>query len=592
MTTSLSPTVPEAALAGAPAAAPTLLDLLASTTPEGASNGIPSLGSAPAGDFAALLAPSANAAPVILSAPAPATPPAAPESAPAPQPTTARAFQLKSGNPLAPTALIELPAPVESDGESLPVDRATLEAALALVAAILPPPATPVATPQGDIAFSGDAACADNPTPGRAAEPMLRVTLTTPGGAHIFTPQLPENAAPAPSAPPVAHAEQADSQRPASPATPTTPATPAVPATPATLAVPAAPAALATPARAMRDAAPAMPVPVPAPAIAVTAASATASDLPASDSVEAQHAELEWEGGLKLSAEFVTLSRATPATASQRSTERPATKEGTHTATPMISADQTPRSEKNAVPSARMTNGRGESKSDAEITFLPTEKQGDATEQAPAGINIAKTSPAMPATQHPPHSVAAAPSVAPALPMRAELPPATTPAGAAQRAVDVVLDIVHAQAASKLQPMPSVQLRFKVGHEDLAVRVQLRDGEVHTEFRTDNAELRAAVTHEWRAVTAKPDAALRFLDPVFSAANQNNSSTTGQGGSQQQHSQQSAAQQQQHQQQQFRTQMELFGTVRRGFPAAAASADLAPVTPLTAASNHRLSAVA
>ncbi|MBI5424854.1 MAG: hypothetical protein HZA32_12300 [Opitutae bacterium] len=145
--------------------------------------------------------------------------------------------------------------------------------------------------------------------------------------------------------------------------------------------------------------------------------------------------------------------------------------------------------------------------------------------------------------------------------------PQLVAASFAKRAVETVTNVVDAQAASKLQPVPSVQLKFKFGTEDLAVRVELRNGTVRTEFRTDSPELRAAISNEWKAVAAQPESALRFLEPVVSPTS---SPQTGTGSfAQQQHQQspgQSAAQQQQQQNQQQARAQEFFGSIARSTP--------------------------
>lgn len=160
---------------------------------------------------------------------------------------------------------------------------------------------------------------------------------------------------------------------------------------------------------------------------------------------------------------------------------------------------------------------------------------------------------------------------------------------AARRAVAAVTAVMDANAESRLKSAPSVSLRFKVGHEDLAVRIEMRGGQVRTEFRTDSAELQAAVAQEWRALAASPESLLRNQEPVFVGSN--NSSSSGQGGS-------SLAQQQQQQgqssaQSQARESQDHFGRIVRRVPVALAAAD-SPLTPLTlhSANSHRLSAVA
>lgn len=209
--------------------------------------------------------------------------------------------------------------------------------------------------------------------------------------------------------------------------------------------------------------------------------------------------------------------------------------------------------------------------------FLTADKQEFKASAVEAGIGVAQKDPTMLFTPHDTLStvhpaVPALVSAVAAAPQAAGAPapepmPQLVAVSVARRAVETVTNVVEAQAVSKLQPVPSVQLKFKIGHEDLAVRVALRDGVVHTEFRTDSPELRAALQQEWKAVTAQPESALRYLEPVVSAASSQNG-TNSFAQQQQQSPGQSAAQQQQQQQQhqQARAAAEFFGSVARSTP--------------------------
>lgn len=164
-------------------------------------------------------------------------------------------------------------------------------------------------------------------------------------------------------------------------------------------------------------------------------------------------------------------------------------------------------------------------------------------------------------------------------------------AALAHRAVEAVEAVVDAQVVSRLQPVPSVALRFRVGEQDLAVRIELRAGEVHTEFRTDSPELRQAVAQEWRAMTTRTDVPARMLEPVFTNSAEGGP-TNGQsfGQSQHQHSQQQQAQQHALLRE---VPAEFFGRVGRRFPAAATESAVVPVAPATSSTSaRRLSAVA
>ncbi|MBA3849543.1 MAG: hypothetical protein C0502_06045 [Opitutus sp.] len=250
------------------------------------------------------------------------------------------------------------------------------------------------------------------------------------------------------------------------------------------------------------------------------------------------------------------------------------------------------RPEKNAAPGFEVREDFIAGKSASEKNFLSSAKPAVTPARVEAGIGVAQDDHAMPpvspapiATVHAAVPVAAlVEKIAAAEPAPLSTPPV---GGLAHRAVETVTDVVEAQAASRLQPVPSVQLRFKVGGEDLSVRVELRNGGVHTEFLTDSAELRSALAQEWRAVTARSDATVRYLDPVIMP-----SSSSGQGSSPFSHGQSSSSHHQ-HAQQQFRAQAEVFGSVGRSFSAAPQAPEpSADVAPLVLPATHRLSAVA
>jgi hypothetical protein len=147
-----------------------------------------------------------------------------------------------------------------------------------------------------------------------------------------------------------------------------------------------------------------------------------------------------------------------------------------------------------------------------------------------AGITVAKTDSTMPVALIEELRATRKPEQVAGLTMRADFPVAlppgerisdqvAAPAGQnfAERAVETVTNLVEAQFSANMQKSGSVQLRLQFGGEDLRIRVELRDGTVHTDFRTDSPELRTALTREWQTVTAHaPEQTLRYLDPVFS----------------------------------------------------------------------------
>jgi hypothetical protein len=233
-----------------------------------------------------------------------------------------------------------------------------------------------------------------------------------------------------------------------------------------------------------------------------------------------------------------------------------------------------PSAEKNAAPLLEKIVANFSSEIADGKNFLTLDSKQLTPAREKAGIAVAQTRPIM---FFAPHD--SLPAVHPTVPALVSVAPAAFDAGAAspepmptlvaaslaRRAVETVSSVVDAQAVSKLQPVPSVQLKFKFGADDLAVRVELCGGLVHTEFRTDSPELRSAIESEWKALAAQPENAGRFLEAVVTPA----SSSGGNTNSFAQHHQQSgqsAAQQQQQQQQQSRAAAEFFGSVGRSTP--------------------------
>jgi hypothetical protein len=98
----------------------------------------------------------------------------------------------------------------------------------------------------------------------------------------------------------------------------------------------------------------------------------------------------------------------------------------------------------------------------------------------------------------------------------------------AEHAVEAVLSLVERFSNTERH---AVNLQFSIGGSDLHVRVELRADEVRTAFRTESPELRAALAHEWQAVTSSGERAIRFADPVFSSATTNHDSANGDAAS-------------------------------------------------------------
>lgn len=101
--------------------------------------------------------------------------------------------------------------------------------------------------------------------------------------------------------------------------------------------------------------------------------------------------------------------------------------------------------------------------------------------------------------------------------------PASAPT-ATQHAVAAVESALDCIAHVRETGRPSVALDLSFADQTrLAVRIELRDGTVHTIFRTDSAELRQALSHEWSLAAPAAHAAdgertVRIAEPVFAPA--------------------------------------------------------------------------
>ncbi len=86
----------------------------------------------------------------------------------------------------------------------------------------------------------------------------------------------------------------------------------------------------------------------------------------------------------------------------------------------------------------------------------------------------------------------------------------------ASQAVEAVVKLVDLQSARPAGQPATVHLRLRVAGEDLAIRVELREGAVHTSFQTDSAELRRALSDEWQVAASESQGrSLRLLEPQF-----------------------------------------------------------------------------
>lgn len=168
-------------------------------------------------------------------------------------------------------------------------------------------------------------------------------------------------------------------------------------------------------------------------------------------------------------------------------------------------------------------------------SFLGTEDEMVVKQGRSLGTDGAKSTNAMPAMTlnspptHP-NSHYVVTSVAPAGQVLAEVTPLAETAETFSTAHEAVEVVLHALEHVASREQKSVQLKFAVAGEELAVRVELRADEVRTTFRTDSAELRAALEHEWQQVAGNStasDRSMRVSPAVFAAAGESANAFAG-----------------------------------------------------------------
>ena len=240
----------------------------------------------------------------------------------------------------------------------------------------------------------------------------------------------------------------------------------------------------------------------------------------------------------------------------------------------------------------------------SEKTFLTIDGEPLNTNEKPAGTDVAKSDDSMPAQftsrrvsvdqlEFPPRitgrEILPALSASQNFAAPPDSPTAATPAPVlAHRAVETIQNVVEAQRSGSANAS-SVNLHFKFGGDDLAVRVQMRGGEVLTQFLTDSPELRSAITSEWQRMAGQGGVAgLRMLEPVIMPSSAGVSTGFG-STSQGQNQAQQNAQQQQAQSPESVPEMR---ALRRGANLTAPLDESAPSSPVAPSTSRRLTALA
>jgi hypothetical protein len=96
---------------------------------------------------------------------------------------------------------------------------------------------------------------------------------------------------------------------------------------------------------------------------------------------------------------------------------------------------------------------------------------------------------------------------------------APAPVATVRETMAAVISAVDALERRADVQQKSVDLQFHVGSEKLGLRVELRDGAVHTTFRTESSEMNSALAHEWHEVVQPALArTIHLAEPVFHSA--------------------------------------------------------------------------
>jgi hypothetical protein len=179
--------------------------------------------------------------------------------------------------------------------------------------------------------------------------------------------------------------------------------------------------------------------------------------------------------------------------------------------------------------------------------YVTSSRQRVTTAGASVGIGVAQLRSAMPTVLTTHAKSASVPEVLSVGTFASQTAPASNVAPDGPAPVATARETIAAVVAAidALQNRPEanqkvVDLQYRVGDEHLALRVELRDGTVHTTFRTDSPELRSALAQEWRSVVQPASGSeLRVADPVFSTSQHFNGEasfgSSGQGAAYQQH---------------------------------------------------------
>ncbi len=183
--------------------------------------------------------------------------------------------------------------------------------------------------------------------------------------------------------------------------------------------------------------------------------------------------------------------------------------------------------EKIAALTGTSSQSPGNPFSGIEKYFLNATQKGVATAVSTVGTGVAKVNATMAAATAPtrqksdstnesPTSFVFSADPAPTATLTLDAP---APVATVRETMAAVISAVDALERRADVQQKSVDLQFHVGNEKLGLRVELRDGAVHTTFRTESSEMNSALTHEWHAVVQPAFAReIHLAEPVFHSA--------------------------------------------------------------------------
>jgi hypothetical protein len=270
---------------------------------------------------------------------------------------------------------------------------------------------------------------------------------------------------------------------------------------------------------------PAAPVPVSAQAVPGNAAQAqpTATGKPAVPPVSAKPVSPATAPANVVSDAATSSSAEAGAPAGAMTPIRAATQLG---AAGVGGAEKIAASPQNAG-SAPAQGAKGQDKK-----ILPADSKPVTESNEAVGIAVAKVAPVMPTaapTERPPSAIVAPVPVLAVSSSSSQASGTTQGAvsqqGIAQNAVDAAISAAESLSTGNQQ---AVNMQFSVGNADLSLRVELKNGEIHTTFRTDSADLRLDLQHEWQSANpGSGTGSVRLAEPIFTSSGNASSSAAG-----------------------------------------------------------------